>query len=88
METEFTRITEWARVNPKEKFNSLLGKVFNLAGLHESFRAQRGNKAPGIDGIRKDEYAAGLEQRLESLSARIRRMGYRPPAVRRVYIPK
>jgi len=33
-------------------------------------------------------YGKDLEARLEDLSARIRRMGYRPQPVRRSYIPK
>jgi RNA-directed DNA polymerase len=34
------------------------------------------------------DYAEGLEERLTDLSARLRRLGYRPKPVRRVYIPK
>jgi retron-type reverse transcriptase len=56
--------------------------------LRESFGRQDGRKAPGVDGVRKDDYGKDLEARLEDLSARIRRMGYRPQPVRRTYIPK
>ncbi|WP_245232470.1 reverse transcriptase domain-containing protein [Thiorhodococcus minor] len=57
-------------------------------GLHESFERQDGRKAPGVDGVRKDDYGVALDTRLEDLSARLRRLGYRPQPVRRTYIPK
>lgn len=38
--------------------------------------------------MRKGEYGTGLDERLEELSARLRRLGYRPKPVRRTYIPK
>ena len=38
--------------------------------------------------MRKADYAVGLPERLADLSARLRRLGYRPKPVRRVYIPK
>ena len=83
METELARITQRAREHPEEKFNSLMGRVFNLEKLHESFQAQSRKKAPGIDGVRKDDYAVGVDDKLRELSDRVRRMGYRPAAVRR-----
>ncbi len=38
--------------------------------------------------MRKDDYAEGLDARLEDSVGRIRRLGYRPQPVRRIYIPK
>ena len=49
---------------------------------------QAADKAPGVDGVRKAQYAEGLAARLSDLTARVRRLGYRPMPVRRVYIPK
>jgi RNA-directed DNA polymerase len=40
------------------------------------------------EGLTKVDYAEGLEERLTDLSARLRRLGYRPKPVRRAYIPK
>lgn len=57
-------------------------------GLCESFRRQKAGKAPRVDGVRKADYEQGLEERLLDLSARLRRLGYRPKPARRVYIPK
>lgn len=88
MTTQFVRFMEVARAIPKEKFTSLYGMVFDLLGLQESFESLAGNKAPGIDGMRKDDYAKNLEERLKDLSQRVRRLGYRPKPSRRVYIPK
>jgi group II intron reverse transcriptase/maturase len=65
-----------------------MGLVFDPEGLRESFERQSGRKAPGADGMKKADYACGLEERLTELSARLRRHGYRPQPVRRVYIPK
>ena len=73
---------------PHARFTSLMGLLFDPEGLRESFGRQDGRKAPGVDGIRKYDYAQGVEERLEDLSARIRRLGYLPTPVRRTYIPK
>lgn len=89
MTTQLTRFTQWARESPQRKYNSLLGMLFDPAGLNASFERQAANKAPGVDGVRKVTYGGdGLAARLDDLSARVRRLGYRPKPVRRVYIPK
>ena len=86
--TKFERFTSMARNEPQTRFNSLMGLLTEAEGLRESFERQNGTKAPGVDGVRKDDYAAGLEERLDDLSARLRRLGYIPQPVRRAYIPK
>jgi RNA-directed DNA polymerase len=48
----------------------------------------QGNKAVGVDEVTKSMYAEDLEANLQDLSARLKRMGYRPQPKRRVYIPK
>jgi len=89
MTTQLTRFTQWARENPQRKYSSLLGMLFDPEGLNASFERQAANKAPGVDGVRKAEYGGvGLAGRLADLSARVRRLGYRPKPARRVYIPK
>jgi RNA-directed DNA polymerase len=88
MTTKFIRFTEKARAEPQLRFNALMGLLFDPEGLHASFGRQNGKKAPGVDGIRKVDYAEGLESRLTELSCSLRQMGYRPQPVRRVYIPK
>lgn len=88
MTSKLERFTLKARTEPQTRFTSLMGMLFDPEGLRESFERQDGRKAPGVDGVRKDDYAVGLDARLEDLSARIRRLGYRPVPVRRTYIPK
>ena len=87
MTTDLIRFTQWARESPQRQYNALMGMLYDPEGLNASFERQA-NKAPGVDGMRKAEYAEGLPERLADLSARLRRLGYRPKPVRRVYIPK
>jgi group II intron reverse transcriptase/maturase len=77
-----------ARDEPQMRFNSLMGLLTDPDGLRESFERQDRTKAPGVDGVRKEDYAEDLAQRLDDLSARLRRLGYIPQPVRRAYIPK
>lgn len=88
MTTDLIRFTQWARESPQRQYTALMGMLYDPEGLNASFERQAANKAPGVDGMRKVEYADGLAQRLADLSARLRRLGYRPKPVRRVYIPK
>src|ERR1700690_3662655 len=88
MATELIRFTQWAREKPQRQYNALMGMLMDPQGLHASFERQAGSKAPGVDGMRKTDYAEGLPARLAALPARPRRLGYRPKPVRRVYIPK
>ena len=88
MTTRLARFTQKAREEPRERFSALMGLVFDPEGLHASFERQNGKKAPGVDGMRKADYAVGLDDRIADLSGRVRRLGYRPKPSRRVYIPK
>ena len=85
---DLSRFTQSARANPRRQFNSLMGLTYRTGGLRESFERLASNKAPGVDGVRKAGYTANLENSLLDLSARLRRGGYTPQPVRRVYIPK
>jgi group II intron reverse transcriptase/maturase len=88
MTLDLEQFTQLARAHPTMEFNALMGLVFRPAGLLDSFRRLPGNKAAGVDGMKKVDYAVELEDRTADLSARLRRLGYRPQPVRRVYIPK
>ena len=88
MTTELTRFTHWASTQPQQRYTSLMGMLADERGLAESFRRQDGRKAAGTDGIRKDAYGEKLPSKLADLSARVKRMGFRPTPARRVYIPK
>ena len=88
MTTKMARFTQRARENPHRQYNALMGMLFDPEGLNASFERQAANKAPGVDGMRKADYAEGLSIRLADLSVRLRRLGYRPKPARRVFIPK
>ena len=88
MTPEVAQLSYIAHQKPDVKFSSIFGLIFRKEGLGESFRCLPGNKAPGIDGINKEQYGQDLEQRLTSLSKRLRDLAYIPQPVRRVYIPK
>ena len=55
------RFTQKARENPTMRFTSLMGMLFNIEGLLASFDRQPAGKAVGVDGMRKDAYAVGVE---------------------------
>src|SRR5258705_4719556 len=88
MTTDLIRFAQWARESPQRQYTALMGMLHDPEGLNASFECQAANKAPGVDGMRKAEYADRLAQRVADLSARLRRLGYRPKPVRRGYIPK
>jgi len=61
---------------------------FSESSLKECFHQLSGDRAVGVDGIKKAEYAENLDENLRSLTERMKQMAYRPGAVRRVLIPK
>ena len=85
--TKLRRIARKARSEPRFRFTSLYHLV-NKELLRGCFERLRKDAAAGIDRVTKAEYAEGLEGRLDDLVERLRRMAYRPQAVRRRYIPK
>jgi RNA-directed DNA polymerase len=88
MSTELRRIGEKARSNPQLVFTSLYHHICDVDNLRACFEALPGNRAVGVDGMSKHAYGLNLEENLAGLSARLRRMGYRPQPKRRSYIPK
>ena len=56
--------------------------------MAEAYGQLKAGKAPGIDGVTKAEYGAGLSQRLEDLVSKVRSRKYKAPLVKRVQIPK
>ena len=88
MTTQPTRFTQSKQKQSRRRYTSLMGLLFNTVGLAESFHRQPRHKAVGVDGVSKTDYAVNLAEKLADLSARLRRMGYRPTPARRAYIPK
>ena len=75
------------RERKQERFTTLLHHLTTDL-LRESYYALKRNAAPGVDGVRWQEYEEGLEGRLIDLKDRIHRGAYRAQPSRRVYIPK
>ncbi len=88
MSTNPKWIGEKARKNPKLVFTSLYHHVTDVDNLRACYDALPGNRAVGLDGVTKEEYGKNLEENLQDLSGRLKRMGYRPQPKRRSYIPK
>lgn len=88
MTTQLIHFTQWARGAPRQRYNALMGLLYDPDGLRESFDGQKGNKAPGIDGMRKADYALDLDARLAALGQQVRQSAYRPRPARRAYILK
>jgi group II intron reverse transcriptase/maturase len=88
MATDLTRISEKARREPELVFTSLYHHICDVDNLRACYDALPAHKAVGVDGVTKEEYGKDLEANLQDLSARLKRMGYRPGPKRRSYIPK
>jgi RNA-directed DNA polymerase len=76
-----------AKARKGEKFTALLHHL-TTGLLRDSFYALKREAAPGVDGVKWEEYETGLEDRLEDLHSRVHRGAYRAQPSRRVYIPK
>ena len=79
----------------KEQINRHVGeRAQNLASgitvelLEAIHHDMDGKKAPGVDGVRKEDYSEGIAEKLEDLISRMKREAYRPNASRRTYIDK
>lgn len=85
--TQIEWIAELARKHPSRVFASL-HHVIDMAWLMEATTRVRKDAAVGIDGQSWNEYAAHLQDNLQSLLNRFKAGTYYAPPVRRVHIPK
>jgi len=86
--TDLRRIGEKARKEPELVFTSLFHHVTDEDNLRACYEALPRKRAVGVDGVTKEEYGKNIEGNLHDLSAKLKRMGYRPQPKRRSYIPK
>jgi RNA-directed DNA polymerase len=86
-DTALAEIAYLSSRNPAQVFHSLMHHI-NEGSLRRCFDKLDGKKALGVDGISKAAYGEHLQVNLEALIGRMKRMGYRPQAVRQVLIPK
>lgn len=87
METKLARIAQVAKERPKERFTSL-AHLINVDMLLQCHHELKGNKASGIDEVTEVKYEENISENIKSLHESLRKMTYKPQAVRRVYIPK
>ena len=81
------RVREAAKLDGNLQFTALLHHV-NIELLGQSYRAQKRDAAPGVDGMTWEEYGRNLEEKLQDLHGRIHRGAYRALPGRRQHIPK
>jgi RNA-directed DNA polymerase len=87
METKLGSISQCAAREPVMRFNNLMHHI-NKGSLKANFYKLGRNRAVGVDGVSWQEYEKDIDANIEELLERMKRMGYRPQAARRVYIPK
>jgi len=86
--TKLQRIATLAKQMPNAPLSTLSHHI-DTEWLHEAYRRTRKDGAAGVDGETASEYAANLEENLQSLLNRAKSGDhYRAPPVRRVHIPK
>ena len=85
MSNEIIRISNIAK--KYQKVDTVM-YALNKENLKSYARKIAGNKAVGIDNITKREYMENLGTNLEKLITNMKKMSYKPKAVKRVYIPK
>jgi len=81
------RVREAAKREKRIRFTALLHHV-SVALLTNSFYALKRGAAPGVDGLRWQEYERDLDKRLADLHSRLHRGTYRALPSKRAYIPK
>jgi group II intron reverse transcriptase/maturase len=81
------RIAKLAKQTPAMAFTSLAHHI-DIAWLRAAYERTRKDGATGVDGQSAQEYAANLEENLQSLLDRAKSGTYQAPPVRRVHIPK
>jgi group II intron reverse transcriptase/maturase len=86
-ETKLKRIAWLSASDPDKRFDQLMHH-FNKESLAACFNELDGSKAVGIDGVTKAHYGENLEENLNDLVGRMKRMAYRPLPIRQALIPK
>ena len=81
------RVRQAVKQRKKEKLTALFHHL-SVDLLREAFCTLKRDAAPGVDGLRWEDYQADLEPRLTDLHARLHRGVYRAQPSRRRMIPK
>ena len=86
-ETKLKRMAALSAANPEMVFTNVIHH-FNEESLRACFHELDGKKAIGIDGMDKVRYGENLDDNLQKLVGKMKRMAYIPGAARQVLIPK
>jgi RNA-directed DNA polymerase len=81
------RVRQVAKRDKDVRFTALLHHV-DVESLRTAYWALKRQAAPGVDGVRWEDYGRDLEVNLQDLHDRVHRGAYRAKPSRRVYIPK
>jgi RNA-directed DNA polymerase len=73
--SELDRVRRVAQKDKEARFTALLHHV-DVDRLRAAYRAIRPKAAPGVDGVRWEDYGQDLEGNLADLHARVQRGGY------------
>ena len=87
MADELGRIREQVNRHVGERAQNLASSI-TVEALMEVHERMDGKKAPGYDGVSKEDYSEGIAEKLNDLVSRMKREAYKPRAFRRVYIDK
>jgi group II intron reverse transcriptase/maturase len=82
------RIRQAASRDKRLRFTTLWHHVYNIEHLRKAYFSLKRNAAPGVDGEKWQHYGKNLEENLQDLSGRLKRVAYRARPVKRAYIPK
>lgn len=85
--TKLEQIAKLAKGKPGVRLLTLAHHI-DVNWLREAYRRTRKDGARGVDGQGAEQYAAHVEDNLQSLLDRAKSGRYRAPPVRRVHIPK
>jgi RNA-directed DNA polymerase len=88
LDSALARVRAVAKRDKARRFTALWHHVYDVERLRAAYEGLKHDSAPGIDGETWKAYGEGLEAKLADLSGRLKRGAYRPPPVRRVYVPK
>jgi group II intron reverse transcriptase/maturase len=81
------RVMERARRDPHRR-QFALAHLIDVEALRRAFGRLRGDAAPGVDGVTKEQYGQDLEENLQDLHGRLKTMKYRHQPIWRKHIPK
>lgn len=85
--TSIDRIASRVKLEPGVVLGNLMHH-FGRENFVQAYDRISGSRAVGSDGITRQQYGKRLEENLQDLQTRLRKMAYRPSAARLILIPK